>query len=387
MHIAWINQHASLVGGAEHYIMATARHFRERGVRSTLFYDPNLPTSSSILDSFDAAFPIVEIHEQLGEVRPDVVFAHQIRPRIAQQLATSALPVVDFLHDHFLFCLRENKYTTLGERTCERPLSAAACYPCLGFLRRSPTPPGFRLRTISEVISAQDSHKQFRAFVTGSQYMANHASIHGFADDRIHVAPLYAEMPAELEFVPRDPTKLLYVGNILRSKGVDVLLEALRYTKAPTHLDIIGDGAYMKDVRALVHELGIQDRVAFLGKKDRRALSEHYRRAACLILPSRSPETFGLVGVEAMSCATPVIASDVGGIREWLVPEKTGLVVPPNDPAALGSAITRLLGNPALARAMGEAGLARYQQCFRPEIHIERLTEIFTNVLQRSFSS
>ncbi|MBK9262188.1 MAG: glycosyltransferase family 4 protein [Polyangiaceae bacterium] len=387
MHIVWVNTHGSLVGGAEHYVRNTANLLGRRGVRSTLLYDPNLPTSSAMLDTFESAFPIVNIDAQLKEVKPDIVFVHQIRPNITQSLTRSPVPVINFLHDHFLFCLREHKYTAIGKRTCNRTVSASACYPCLGFVLRAPTFPRFRLRTVSDVIAAQDAHKQFCAFVTASRYMAEQAIAHGFDPARIHVAPLYAEKPGPEHSTYRDNAKLLYVGGVLRNKGLDVLLRALRNTVFPVRLEIIGDGAWMTNAHMLAHELGIHDRVSFLGRKPQHELREHYRRANCLVVPSRWPEPFGLVGVEAMSHGTPVIASAVGGILEWLVPGQTGLAVPPNDHNALAAAIDQLIGNPKLARSMGEAARARYLERFLPDHHIERLMGIFADVIKRGARS
>jgi len=340
-----------------------------------------------MLDAFDGAFPLVDIHTQIRDLKPDVVFAHQIRPASAQRLARLPVPVVNFLHDHFLFCLRETKYTTIGMQTCNRTVSASACYPCLGFVQRLPKFPGFRLRTISDVISAQEAHKQFSAIVVASQYMAEEAVAHGFDGARIHVVPLYAEAPTAKDSGRRDTAKVLYVGGVLRSKGVDVLLRSLRQTVLPVRLDIIGDGAWLTGARRFVDELGIQNRVNFLGRKPRHELHEYYRRATCLVVPSRWPEPFGLVGVEAMSHGTPVIATAVGGILEWLVPGQTGLAVPPNDPTALAAAIDHLVGNPALARVMGAYGRARHLERFLPEHHVERLLGIFTSCLQQGAPS
>ncbi|HMY20089.1 MAG TPA: glycosyltransferase family 4 protein, partial [Polyangium sp.] len=146
-------------------------------------------------------------------------------------------------------------------------------------------------------------------------------------------------------------------------------------------LDIIGDGSWMSEARSSCEKLGIADRVSFLGRKDHSELAAYYQNALCVIMPSRTPETFGLVGVEAMSHATAVIASDIGGIREWLVPEQTGLLVPPNDPTALRHALTRLLERPKLARTMGDAGRSRYLERFLPQHHIEKLISVFTEVM------
>ncbi len=385
MHIAWVNTHGSLVGGAEHYIKRTTEHLRERGVRSTLLYDPNFSTSHAMLDAFDAAFPLVDVVAQVRDAKVDLVYVHQTRrPEIADALAHSPVPVIEFFHDHWLFCLRVQKYTTIQRQTCTQVVSAAACYPCMGFVHRNAGFPGFKLRTISDLQGEHQARRHFAGFVTGSSYMAEQAIAHGFDPTKVHVAPLYAEPPVHYEDrVERDTDRLLYVGAILRYKGLDVLIEALSHTVHKVRLDVIGDGSFMSDMRALVHKLGLESRVSFLGKKGREEIDRHYRRATCLVVPSRTPESFGIVGAEAMSYGQPAIVSDIGGVLEWLEPGRTGLTFPINDARGLANAIDLMVGNPALARNMGIAAQRRYDQRFRPEHHMDRLLAIFTGILQR----
>lgn len=383
MHIVFISRHASFVGGAEHYIHQTAQHLQARGIRSTFLYDPTMATASEMLGAFHAAFPLADPGAQLAMLRPDVVFIHQVSKDIAESLAKLPFPMVEFLHDHHLFCLRDHKYTLIGQQTCRRKAATAACYPCLGFLQRTQSATGIRIRTISNLHAEQLAHQQFHAFITGSQYMAAQAALHGFDEARIHVVPLYASPPDEPIRITRDQNRLLYVGSVFRGKGLDVLFEALSKLVFPAHLDIIGDGSWMNDARVMTKQLGIEQRVSFLGAKNQSDLREYYQNALCVILPSRSPETFGLVGIEAMSHGTAVIASDVGGIREWLVPEQTGLLVPSNDPAELRHAIIRLLEHPTLAQAMGDAGRNRYLERFTPERHIDKLISIMTKTVHQ----
>jgi glycosyltransferase involved in cell wall biosynthesis len=386
MHIVWINRHASLVGGAEHYIKGTAEHFRKRGVRSTLLYDPNLPTSPAMLDAFDAAYPLVDVLTQVKDSNADLVYMHQTRqPQLAEALTNSTTPVVECFHDHWLFCLRVQKYTTIGRQTCTRTVSAASCYPCLGFVHRKAEFPKIALRTISDFQAEHRARRHFAGFVTGSSYMAEQAVAHGFDPAKVHVTPLYAEPPMDIGVSEdqREPLRLLFVGAILQYKGVDVLIEALSYTAFPVLLDLVGEGSFMNEILALVDKLGLRHRVSFYGKLSREDIGAHYRRATCLVLPSRTPESFGIVGAEAMSHGLPAIVADIGGALEWLVPGQTGLTFPINDARALARAIDIVVSNPALARAMGQAAKQRYQERFRPEHHVDRLLEVFTNILQQ----
>lgn len=387
MHIVWINQHASMVGGAEHYIANTARHLRHRGVRSTLLYDPNLPTSPAMFDAFDHAFPFVEVLDRISD--SDIVFMHQTRDStIASELERSPVPVVEFLHDHWLFCLRTQKYTTLTRQTCTRTASSWSCYPCLGFVQRQKSFPGFRLRTISDLHAEHRVRRRFAGFVTGSHYMAEQATAHGFNATKVHVAPLYADPPAMVQpDILRQTHRLLYVGAILPYKGVDILVEALSRTRTPTHLDIVGEGPFVNELLRLIDHHRLHERVTFYGQLNREQLERHYRRATCLVLPSRTPESFGIVGAEAMSYGLPAIVSNVGGALEWLEPGRTGLTFPINDAEALAKTIDDVMTYPQKALDMGQAARDRYHERFRPEHHIDRLLNIFSSVVRQGGAS
>ena len=92
-------------------------------------------------------------------------------------------------------------------------------------------------------------------------------------------------------------------------------------------------------------------------------LQRLYARAAVVACPSRR-EGFGVACLEAMAHARPVVATDVGGLRDLVVDGETGLVVPPRDPAALRQALVRLLGDSDLRRRLGGAGRVRAQELF-----------------------
>ena len=377
LRIAWVNELASPVGGAERYIAATAERLRERGVDSVLLYEMQAEVSPQMARAFEGTFPIVDLAHQVAALQPDVIYVHQLSDRrVLPALLASGRPVLRFFHDHKLFCLREGKYTTLRWQTCTRTVGVA-CYPCLGFVRRSDDWPGLRLASVSQLRSDQRANQRLQGFVVGSEYMADHLAAHGFDRSRTHVLPLWVSAPAPAaDDRPREPDLLLFVGQLIRGKGLDVLLAALTRTTRPARLAVVGAGRLEQECRALASSPGLQGRVAFLGRLGHDELASWYRRAACVVLPTRAPETFGLVGVEAQSHGTPVIASRVGGIPEWLEDGGSGLLVPPSEPAALAAAIDRVLGDHAIARRMGERGREIHQARYRPEHHVGPLLEL-----------
>jgi phosphatidyl-myo-inositol alpha-mannosyltransferase len=142
---------------------------------------------------------------------------------------------------------------------------------------------------------------------------------------------------------------LLAVGRHVPQKGFDVLIRAVRLLADAGDDPLVllaGDGPERPSLERLVGELDLAARVRFLGVTDRERTASLFRGAAGFVLPSRH-EPFGIVNLEAMAAGTPVIASRVGGVEDFVANERTGLLVAPEDPGALARAIRRLQSDPA----------------------------------------
>jgi glycosyltransferase involved in cell wall biosynthesis len=156
---------------------------------------------------------------------------------------------------------------------------------------------------------------------------------------------------------------ILYVGRLSEKKGVEFLLtamatEPLRSTKAS--LVIIGGGPLEARLRGLCRDLELGDRVRFLPPCDHATLGAHIASADVFCLPSvvtaeGDQEGRPTVLVEAASCGVPAIASDVGGVRDWIDHGQNGLLVSPRDPQALAQSLAGLLSQPDNIRRMGDA--------------------------------
>ncbi len=383
-HILWVNEQAQWQGGCEQYIRNTVTLLKARGVRASLLYDGTWRVPSpEYLRVFDAAFPIVDVARQVHDIAPGLVYIHRVDgPAIIRKFASTGIPTARFLHDHKLFCLREHKYKALSHNTCVKPIGLR-CYVCPGFVRRSSGPLRVGFASLHALRAEQRVNRDLDAFVVGSEYMRGHMAEHGFDRGRVHVLPLYAFPPDAATGVVREPDLLLFVGQLVRGKGVDVLLNALSETRTKARLVILGAGRQEAEYRAQCASLGLDHRVTFAGTASRETLSTYYRRAACVVFPSRAPETFGLIGPEAMSHGTPVIASAVGGIGEWLEDGVTGLAVPSNQGKPLAEAIDRVLGDKEWARRLGENGLRRYEERFTPERHADGMIALYDTLVKK----
>lgn len=177
-------------------------------------------------------------------------------------------------------------------------------------------------------------------------------------------------------FVPREPDEpavrawrerltggqerpvLLQASRMVRWKGAEYAIAALallRTEPAPI-LALAGDGPYRATLERLAAEHGVADRVLFLGDVPHEAMPALLPAIDLLLGTSFVNETFGITLCEALACERAVIATDFGGFREVVRHEETGLLVPPQEPAALAAAIDSLLADPARRAAFGAAG-------------------------------
>jgi len=152
--------------------------------------------------------------------------------------------------------------------------------------------------------------------------------------------------------LPTGRPLVVFAGRLEPIKGVETIVRAAQRLPDVT-VAVVGDGPLAAELRELANELGVADRVAFLGRVP--SVPPILAAADVVVLPSFS-EGMPLVVLEALALARPVVASRVGGIPEVVEDGVTGLLVEPGDPEELAVAIERLVKDPALARSLAEAG-------------------------------
>ncbi|HEY4723570.1 MAG TPA: glycosyltransferase, partial [Anaerolineae bacterium] len=193
---------------------------------------------------------------------------------------------------------------------------------------------------------------------------------------------------------PKDSTMLLFVGRIEPLKGADTLLRAMKLLEdrgaMPENLclAIIGgdpsddaalENAEMDRLKTLREELGLDNNVTFLGKRDQDALNNYYAAAQAVIMPSHY-ESFGMVALEAMACGTPVIASEVGGLAFLVRDGETGFHVPDRDPEALCDCLQELLGRPELRQKLGQQA-AEYARSYAWPLVADKIVRVYEEVV------
>jgi glycosyltransferase involved in cell wall biosynthesis len=185
----------------------------------------------------------------------------------------------------------------------------------------------------------------------------------GVTEDRIvelpHPAPWFGAKPIPVE--RGGPPRIAAAGRLVPDKGFDVLLAAfaeIADEHPEVELDLAGDGPERPNLETMAASLGIADRVRFRGWVGSNAMPGLFGAAAIAVLPSRINEGLGMVLVEAGLAGCALVGSDVGGIRDIVLPERTGILVPPNDPGALADGLRTLLRDPEKAERLGAGAQA-----------------------------
>jgi D-inositol-3-phosphate glycosyltransferase len=368
-----ISEHASPLatlggvdaGGQNVYVDQVARHLAERGHAVDVFTrrdDPNLPEVVSLAPG------VRVIHVPAGPAEPIPkeqllpwmdAFADWMGRRLPQA------PAYDCIHANFFMS------GLVGLELRQRlGLPLVVTFHALGRVRRqfqgpSDAFPEARLAIEERIVGEAD------------------VVLAECPQDAIDLQRLYAADPGTIEIVPcgfdpdefspgdtvgerrrlgLDPEELivLQLGRMVPRKGVDNVIRAVARLGAgagiSAHLLIVGGASRDPDVERdpeirrladLAAAERVEDRVTFVGRRDRRELAAFYR-AADVFVSTPWYEPFGITPLEAMACGTPVIGSDVGGIKFSVRDGETGFLVPPKDPVALAGAIGRLARDPAL---------------------------------------
>ncbi|HEX6885577.1 MAG TPA: glycosyltransferase family 4 protein [Planctomycetota bacterium] len=187
-----------------------------------------------------------------------------------------------------------------------------------------------------------------------------------------------ADVRAELGLAPEDFVVLTLCALVPR-KGVDVLVDALAAlppSPTPSVLLVAGDGPERAALEARAASLG--RRVRFLGARTDKA--ELLAACDAFVLASRA-EGLGVAALEAMAAGRAVVASRVGGLAEAVVEGRTGLLVPPGEPAPLAAALARLRDDPALRAQLAGNGPARVREGFEVEQMVSAYERLYREVL------
>jgi len=179
-----------------------------------------------------------------------------------------------------------------------------------------------------------------------------------------------------------DDLVVLLVARIVPHKGIEHIVEAAKYVPGAMFV-IVGDGPFLPEVKRLVAAFGVEDRVLFQGKVPHRDLPAYYAACDLFVLPSVSRlEAFGIVALEAMATAKPVVVTDIPGVREVVTEGVQGLLAEPVNPMNLAAKISELLGDPELRAEMGRRGRQKVEAIYGIEKVADAVEQVYRDVAE-----
>jgi glycosyltransferase involved in cell wall biosynthesis len=401
MRLLFVHERRGQFGGAETNLRGVARELKNRGHSLALLHGSAGAQERAWEDIFENFFALEPkdrgtTHKALEEFQPELAYVHKMADlAVLETLLGSGVPSVRMVHDHDLYCMRSYKYHVFSRAICKRPASWYCIFPCGAALARN-RGNGFPLKWVSYAAKKKEMrlNTRFHRLLVATRYMKNELLQNGFEEDKIEIHPpvpanVACQKPGVLADISDDPAApglakgrnlVLYVGQIIRGKGVDVLLECLAQVEAPFECVILGEGNHRAYCEELSRRLGLADRVRFLGMVPQENLRQYFCQARLLALSSVWPEPFGGAGLEAMRHGLPVVGFDAGGIGEWLLDGQNGFLVPWMDRRQFAARIEQLLLDEPLARELGRTGARLIANRFDFSEYINGLEHTFEQV-------
>ena len=390
MRLLFVHDRFGAFAGAEVNALLSANELKSRGHAIGLVY--RLRTGKCEAEWAETFAPRFQLEEgnafetvktAIELFQPDVIYVHKMADlEVIQALADSGRPVVRMVHDHDLYCMRSYKYNPLTRQICGRAASPYCIFPCGAALNRNRNGGSpFKWVSYWEKMRELKLNRRFQRMIVATDYMRDELLRNHFEPRKIEIHP---PVPRVTETLLRssfsDRNLIIYSGQIIRGKGVDVLLESLAGVKTPFECVVLGDGNHRPFCDAMSRRLGLAGRVRFEGFVPRGELPKYYRHASIAVMSSVWPEPFGAAGLEAMRYGLPVVAFDAGGINEWLLDGYNGFLAPWMDRAVFAARIEQLLRDKPLARRMGECGRRLARDKFDFDRYIRNLEQMFAKV-------
>jgi glycosyltransferase involved in cell wall biosynthesis len=322
-----------------------------------------------------------EILEILKSLNPDIVHIQGCNNFYLESEIRKRFPVIKSLHVYD-FCPSGNKFHHATQKVCVHA-TGSLCVPRMIYKRCLLTKrPTVILNQYRRARDANQNNHQYRKLIVASRHVKSQAVASGYSSGQIEVVPYYTNLPSLNGGSRSTENKILFIGRIVREKGLRKLISAFTQLRSPAELIIAGDGGDLPRIKSLIRQFRLGDKVSFTPWANSIQKDELYRNASAVVIPSVWPEPFGIVGIEAMSYAKPVIAFRIGGISEWLEDGKTGFLIAPYDVEEMSKKMDSLLQKKELATEMGRFGRAKVEQQFSATQHIQQLLTVYNSVIQ-----
>ena len=322
------------------------------------------------------------MQDALVNFKPDIAHLHiyygQLTASILAPLRDAGIPVVQTLHEYKLVCATHGLYS--NGHFCDACQGKHHWRAVMNRCNRGSYVRSLLSMTEAYLSDAMGAKRTVDRFIAVSEFQKTHLVRLGITEKKIvvlhHFTDTVIEPPNHIG------TYFLFVGRIIEGKGLDVLLDAYaRLGGGSPPLKVVGTGIGIERWHERAVELGLRNRVEWLGFKTGDELEQLYRECIAVINPSLLNETFGLTCLEALARGRPVIASRVGAFPEVVSEGEDGFLVEPGVSDALAEAMDRLASHPKEAKSMGSHGWEKVNRKFSRQQHYTGLQAIYDELL------
>jgi len=377
MNIAFVNNRYGFWGGVEKYIYQTGKLLIQSGHNVCGIFENAEWKDKDFEQVFSSWIkyedhPIEAIEKELGRI--DLIVLHKISNIKLLKLLQDHYKTIVVIHDHDYYCVRRHKYFPFSRKNCQRSFNLSGCSICTGLLEKSKGRFPVKLINIFAREQMLKSISNTDIQIVLSDYMRQNLISNGFDAGKIRKIHPFITRGPKREYLPHKPANLLYIGQLIRGKGIDLLLEACRYLNNPYRLNILGQGNDEDYIRSLIIKYELSETVSLVGFS--LEVDKYYQETDIVVVPSRWQEPFGLIGIEAFDHGKPVVAFNVGGISEWLEDGVNGLLAEDKNAVDLAKKIDKLIEDPSTASKMGNSGYRLLEKEYSAQEFLLRFKEI-----------
>ena len=397
MKILVVHEIFGRLGGAEQYIYNFASILHNTHELSYLYWREAVNLTDDFRESFAETYQVDFSGEQLQLKHditsilkidsPNFIFIHKCQSiHLLDSIFCSGIPVVRYFHDHDTYCMRSYRYHPLTRKICEKKAGLRCIFPCGAIVKRDRSKGkfGIKIASFSEQMNQIKIYKRCHAYFVPSRFMRTELIRQGFDEEKIYISPPSPPMGrANIQSTFSDDNMVIFTGQIIRGKGVDCLLKAMSKVQIDFKLLIFGQGSFFDKITALCSQLNLADRVDFKGFVSQKTISAYMQQASMAVVPSVWPEPGGTSGLESMMHGLPVVGFDAGAIREWLINNETGFLVPWMDIELMAQKIEYLLSHKDIAAEMGRKAQNYFREKYNIRRDVNEMINIFNGLLSK----
>jgi glycosyltransferase involved in cell wall biosynthesis len=328
-----------------------------------------------VLYSQEAKAAITKLIER---VKPDVahlhMIDHQLSPSILHALKGYDIPVLQTCHQYKLVCPSYRLLVMRGNRLCEKCVTGNFYHAVLERCHKDSAAASALIAFESYLHKWMKVYDLIQLFHVPSRFLGEKLRESGVSAQRIW-HQFYTIDLRHYPFSEAFEDYFVYYGRLSEEKGILTLLRAMQNV-SQSKLLIVGDGPQRGELEKFAAEHKLAN-VVFTGSKSGKELTQLVSRAKFVVVPSEWYDNSPLVIYESFSMGRPVIATTMGGMPELVEDGVNGRLFSPKDADGLSRLINEMLKNESRLRAMGKAGRATAEREFDPEVHYQKIHEVY----------